>query len=475
MMWLRLTLVLTATLTTSLFAQDISVDKKLGAENALLVEREIGLYQHDSLYNLVNEVGHKLVSRLTNNPFEFKFFLADSEVPNAFALPGGYVYLTRGILLLIQTEDELAGIMAHEITHVTERHSIKQMKKGRIGGILQVPGNIINAVTGTRIGNIINTPLAWGSQAFISSYSRGREKDADSYGARLAVSAGYNPNALADALERLAKGIEIVTGEKEKKNYFSDHPMTSSRTAEIRKSNTDYKPLESSTGGSKEEFQQKFNGLCFGPNPKQGIFIDSLFIHPELNFSWIAPRGWQSANKPTAVGVFAEQGDALAVLNIVDTKKSVREIGEDVKSRALRSTSVIVQSAKDTVVNSNKAYLIRLIEVGQGTDVFLDIIWVSLDEKIFQLAGVSTPPKRKVVNQTLYTFRKSTKDELNMINQLELQIVHSEKSETISQLSERTGNKLSVPLTALINDLSQDSSINENIGIKIIRAVPYVQ
>ena len=171
-------------------AQDISVDKKLGAENALLVEREIGLYQHDSLYNLINKVGHKLVAKLKNNPFEFKFFLADSPVPNAFALPGGYIYVTRGILLLIQTEDELAGILAHEIIHVSERHSIKQMKKGRIGGILQVPGNIINAVTGTRLGNIINTPIAFTSQAFISSYSRGREKESDTCGANLAASAG---------------------------------------------------------------------------------------------------------------------------------------------------------------------------------------------------------------------------------------------------------------------------------------------
>ena len=129
-----------AGITASCIAQDVSYDKKLGAENSLLVEQEIGLYHHDSLYRLVNAVGQKLVSRLKNNPFEFKFFLADSPEPNAFALPGGYVYVTRGIIPLIQTEDELAGIMAHEIIHVTERHSVKQMKKGVIGGVLQLPG-----------------------------------------------------------------------------------------------------------------------------------------------------------------------------------------------------------------------------------------------------------------------------------------------------------------------------------------------
>ncbi|HEX5169434.1 MAG TPA: M48 family metalloprotease [Cyclobacteriaceae bacterium] len=132
--------------------QNISLDKKLGADNSALVEQEIGLYHHDSLYALVNAVGQKLVSKLKNNPFEFKFFLADTQDPNAFALPGGYIYITRGILPLIQSEDELAGIMAHEIIHVVERHSVKQMNKGLIGGILQIPGNLINAVTGTRVG-----------------------------------------------------------------------------------------------------------------------------------------------------------------------------------------------------------------------------------------------------------------------------------------------------------------------------------
>src|SRR5688572_31388865 len=101
----------TAGITGSGIAQDISYDKKLGAENALMVEQEMGIYHHDSLTRLVNAVGQKLVSRLKNNPFEFRFFLVDSPEPNAFALQEVMFYITRGILPLIQTEDELAGIM----------------------------------------------------------------------------------------------------------------------------------------------------------------------------------------------------------------------------------------------------------------------------------------------------------------------------------------------------------------------------
>jgi len=458
----------------SLSAQDISVDKKLGAENAILVEQEMGLYQHDSLYKLVNKVGNKLVSRLTNNPFEFKFFLADSPEPNAFALPGGYVYVTRGILLLVQTEDELAGIMSHEIIHVMERHSIKQMKKGRLGGILQIPGNIVNVVTGTRLGNLINTPIAWSRQAFISKYSRGHEKEADSYGAKLAANAGYNPNALADALERLGKGIEILTGSKEKRNYFNDHPLTSSRTSDIRKANANFKGADPTHDGeSREEFQQKFNGLCFGPNPKQGVFIDTLFIHPDLGFSWIFPTGWKTANKPSGVAMYTEKGDAIVVLSAVDSSKSVSEIGEGVRSKAVNSRTMIVRSAGDTIINSNKAYLMRMKEADPRSNALLEIMWIEFEGKVFQLAGVFTQPNTKVVHQTLCSFRKSVEDELKIINLFELQTVYSNKSETIGQLSERTCNKLNLPLTALINDLKQESPLNDNRIVKIIRRVPY--
>ena len=350
-----------ASITGSGIAQDISYDKKLGAENALIVEQEMGIYHHDSLSRLVNAVGQKLVSRLKNNPFEFKFFLADSPEPNAFALPGGYIYVTRGILPLIQTEDELAGIMAHEIIHVTERHSVKQMRKGLIGGVLQLPGNLINTVTRTQIGNILNTPIALSSRVFIAKYSRGHEKEADSYGVQLAASAGYNANALADALDRLSKGVELITGETEKKDYFSDHPFTPTRVTDIRNAAPKYKPVNSPhVTKSKEIFQMNFNGLCFGPNPKQGVFKDSLFIHPDLGFSWIVPSGWKTVNKPAGVASYSEKGDAFVTLSIADTAKSAREIGEEVKQKVGKSKEIIVQSAVDTTINQNNAYLLRL-------------------------------------------------------------------------------------------------------------------
>jgi len=463
-----------ASITGSCIAQGISYDKKVGAENAILVEQEMGIYQHDSLSRLVNAVGQKLVSGLKGNPFEFKFFLADTPEPNAFALPGGYVYVTRGILPLIQTEDELAGIMAHEIIHVTERHSVKEMRKGLLGGVLQLPGNLINNVTGTQIGNVLNTPVALTSRVFIAKYSRSHEKESDTKGIQLAASAGYSANALADALERLSKGVELITGEKEKKDYFSDHPLTPTRAADIRKDAPQYKSVNSShVTKSKTSFQMNFNGLCIGPNPKQGIFKDSLFIHSDLRFSWIVPSGWKTINKPASVGSYSEKGDAFVALSMTDTVKNAREIGENIKKKAEKSEELAVHSAVDTTINLNNAYLLRLKSKDKKNEVWVELLWIEFEGKVFSLVGAFVPAYRQVAHEALCTFRKSQMEELKAVFLYELQMVPAKKSETIEQLSERTGNKLKLPVTALINDLDQNNPLDENMLVKIVSSIPY--
>lgn len=459
-----------------LAAQDVSVDKKLGAEGAAQVELEMGLYRHDSLQRLVTSVGNKLVSRLTKNPFEFKFFLVDSPEPNAFALPGGYIYVTRGILPLIQTEDELAGIMAHEIIHVAQRHSVKQMKKGIVPSLLKVPGNLINKVTGTHLGNILNAPIELSSKAFISKYSRGHESEADRFGVQLAASAGYQPAALADALNRLAREIEVLTGEAERRSYLSDHPYTPSRESAIRSSAPHYKPVNPSPiTKSNQQFLKHFAGLCFGLNPQQGIFSDSLFVQPDLGFSWIIPSGWATLNKPTTVAAYSEKGDGLVALQLTDGKKKAHELGAEAKEKASQAKGNTLLAARDTVINSFPAYLLRMKAADEKNVAIMEIIWLDYQSEVFQLAGVSTVPLASTLHQSLVSFRNCTATEKSSVQIYELHLAQSHPGETIKSLSERTGNRLKPELTSIINNIRGDSALSENQLIKVIKARPYKQ
>lgn len=458
----------------SLPAQDVSLDKKLGAENAALIEQEMGFYQHDSLARLVNAVGQKLVSRLRTNPFEFRFFLVDSPEPNAFALPGGYVYVTRGILAIIQTEDELAGVMAHEIIHVTQRHSVKQLRRGVLPTILKVPGNLINTVTGTGIGNVLNVPIGLTSGAFVAHYSRGHESESDAFGIQLAASAGYKTDALADALERLSKAIAMLTGEEEERNYFSDHPFTPSRVAAIRKSAGQFKPVNPSpVSSSRLDFLKNFSGLCFGQNPEQGIFRDSLFVHPDLGFSWTVPPGWHTANKPIAVSSFPESGDAAVTLRIEGEKKTPREIGEEVKARAEKTANTTVTASGDTTVNGLSAYRIRLAVADKQKATVAEFIWVDFQGNVYQLAGIGQVSAQRAIHAALCSFRKASAGEIQMVKLYAFRIVTAGRNESLSRLAERAGNKLNLELVALANDATLSGALPEGTPIKIICAYPY--
>ncbi|MFB3041912.1 MAG: M48 family metalloprotease, partial [Candidatus Poribacteria bacterium] len=217
------------------FCQSIELDKKLGAENAKIVEVQIGLYPDEAITEYVRSIGNRLVAALDDNPFEFQFHIADDPIPNAFALPGGYVYVTRGILSLMTTEDELACVMAHEIIHVIKRHSVKQMRSSFLPRLLELPGVIVGTVVNEDLGKLLNMPIIISNSLLLSSYSRKHETESDTKGIELASKVGYDPTAMTAILVRLSQAVEVLTNEKEKKSYFSSHPYTPDRVNDINK------------------------------------------------------------------------------------------------------------------------------------------------------------------------------------------------------------------------------------------------
>ncbi len=154
--------------------------------------------------------------------------------PNAFALPGGYIYVSRGLLSLVNDEAELACVIGHEMIHVTKRHSVKQMKKSIFPAILHIPGAVVGLFN-QDLGRIINTPVSFGSELFLSNYSRKQETESDELGIKIASQAGYDPSRLTVILDNLAKDVALLTGEEEKKSYFSTHPITPKRIERIEK------------------------------------------------------------------------------------------------------------------------------------------------------------------------------------------------------------------------------------------------
>ena len=153
----------------------------------------------------VREVGGRIVSAVHDPRWDFRFRIVDQPEPNAFSIPGGGVCVSRGLLALVNREDELAGVLAHEIAHVTRRHSAREQRKSIIPGLLTVPGHIVGGVVNQDLGALINAPLDTVGGAWLSRYSRSQEIEADRIAMDAAAKAGYDPLALGDTSRRLRR------------------------------------------------------------------------------------------------------------------------------------------------------------------------------------------------------------------------------------------------------------------------------
>jgi len=281
---------------------------EIGREADPAVIAEFGLYADDSLQRYVDSVGQRL-ARVSDLPgLKWHFRVLDSPVVNAFAIPGGYIYITRGILAYMNSEAQLAGVLGHEIGHVTARHSAQQMTNQQL------------AQVGLILGMVFLEPVRQygalaqqGLQILFLKYSRDDETQADELGIEYSVKAGYDPReipATYATLKRIAErqGQVLPT-------FLSTHPDPGDRqirTTQLSQAAaaSAHRPLEVAA----TVYRKRTEKLVFGDDPRQGYFEDSRFYHPDLAFQLIFPSGWTTRNTPSAVLAASEsQGGAMQV------------------------------------------------------------------------------------------------------------------------------------------------------------------
>jgi len=268
---------------------------EMGREADPAVIAEYGLYGDAAVQSYVDSIGQKLasVSHLPNLKWHFR--VLDSPVVNAFAIPGGYIYITRGIMAYVNSESQLAGIIGHEIGHVTARHSAQQMTQQQIAGIGLLAGAIFVDAFRPYSG------LAQqGLGILFLKYSRDHETQADELGIQYALRAGYDPRTIPSTYATL-KRISERSGST-LPNFLSTHPDPGDR--EVRTTQL----AQAAAGGAPRGlvigdvvYRKRIEGLVFGDDPRQGYFEGNRFYHPEMGFQLIFPDGWKTENQPSAV------------------------------------------------------------------------------------------------------------------------------------------------------------------------------
>jgi len=291
--------------------------------NAQLLEKNRA-YEDPQLAQLVQRVGEELARHSHRPELFYRFTVLDSPVVNAFALPGGYIYITRGLLAYLNSEAELAAVLGHEIGHVTARHSVRQQSTAAVTGIL---GAVIAASTGVQG---VDTLTDMAGTAIVRGYGREHELEADRLGAEYMARSGYDPDAMLEVVGVLKnqEAFEKLAAAKEGREanvyhgLFSTHPDNDTRLQEVVLAASKYK-TDSTRRLGRESFLQALDGLTFGDSTRDGVVRANRFYHKELDFTVTFPENWRIENHPEKIIAVSADNDGIIQMSLSELNKRI--------------------------------------------------------------------------------------------------------------------------------------------------------
>ena len=413
-------------------------EAKVGATEHAKIEAQFGKFMTGPIATYVNQVGQRVAANTERKDIQYRFYVLDTPMVNAFALPGGYTYFSRGLLTLANSEAELAAVIGHEIGHITARHAASRMSQGMVAGIGA-------AVLGAAVGGNAGQLASLGSNLYLSSYSRGQEHQSDELGVRYLSRAGYDPTAMSTFLASLDAQSKLQAKEAGKSgsgfNYFSTPPLTGERVQHAHAEATKY---PANNNESRAAYLSKINGLIYGDSPSQGFAKGNQFYHPEMNFTFTVPNGTKISNGTSQVAGQHPNGTAI----VFDAGKSQSRDpvsfvqNEWLKGQGSSRVEAITVNGKRGATTSfagnvqGKAVTIRLVAVE----------WSANQYYRFQMAipnGVSNAFLNEL-KQTTYSLRNMSGSERASIQPRRLRVLVAPAGSTVASMAARMkvdGNK----------------------------------
>jgi len=356
--------------------QEIAMGKQ--ADPAIIAQ--YGLYQDQTLQNFIVEKGQQMakISHRPDLPYEFK--IVDSPIVNAFALPGGFIYFTRGIMAHFNNEAEFAGVLGHEIGHVTARHSAKQYSKQQVAQVLLIGGMIVSPEF-AQFGNEAQQGLG----LLFLKFGRDNESESDKLGVEYSTEIGYDAKEMAGFFETLNR-LSQESGAGEIPTFLSTHPHPADRFNKVEQMASAVQ-AESSSANFKvgrDSYLQMVDGLVYGEDPRQGFVEGNVFYHPELKFQFPFPNGWKLHNSPTQVQVVPENGKALLVFTL-SSKSSLNEAAAELVERF----GLTVTDQGNTEVNGYPAIAMTAQQTNNNSSITLLNYLIQKDGNIYVFLGLS--------------------------------------------------------------------------------------
>ncbi|MBN1222378.1 MAG: M48 family metalloprotease, partial [Candidatus Aminicenantes bacterium] len=435
----------------------------LGSNTDVQIKQQYGIYQDSSLNGYVESVGQSLSAHTHRPNLTYHFAVLDSPVVNAFAVPGGYIYVTRGILTMMNSEAELAVVLGHELGHVNARHSIRRMSEMMLAQIGLVIGSALNKTFADLAG-----VAGIGIQLLFLKYSRDDERQADQLGVEYARKGYYNPGEMIAFFTSLEK-LGDLSGGHSLPGFLSTHPLTSER---IQNTKNMLLAGDNSLQTKPEAYLRHIEGTVYGEDPQQGFVEGSAFYHPGMRFLFSFPEGWQVQNTPSKVVIASKDGDAGIIIQAEQSDDTPKVYGQK-KADEIKGRQFVED--RESTVNGLSAYQ-QLCDLEQenSENIRLRLSFIKYASHMFTFMALSTVGKfsefDSAFGRVVDSF-KSLEDKSYLDRQPKrIKLVTADGRRTLQEIFQKAGmDKDLWPNFSIMNGLDLNQRPSKDKLVKIVK------
>jgi predicted Zn-dependent protease len=427
-----------------------SQEIEMGREGSQQVEAAMGLYDDPDLQEYVDSIGQKLAANSEKPGLPWSFKVVDDVIVNAFALPGGFIFVTRGILAHFNSEAELAGVLGHEIGHVTARHSAEQISRAQVAQIGLVAGTVF-VPEFTPYANIAGSGLG----LLFLKFGRDDERQSDDLGFRYMTRAGYDPMQMVEVFEMLGR-VSASAGGSGIPSWLSTHPDPGERRERMQRALA----ASGASGGviRQDRYMEMIDGLVFGENPRNGYFRGADFLHPDLEFRMTLPAGWKTQNTPQAVFAMSPDEDAILQLSLGQ--------GESVDAAAqsfLGQQGIEAGPTTRAAVNGLPAAWATFSATSQNTQLSGVVAFIAYNDLVYQFLGYTLASKIStydpVFRNSMGSFDRLTDPEALSVQPKRIEVIRLDQAMTLEQFTQRYPSTADMKELALINDVEEGETL----------------
>lgn len=437
---------------------------------------QLPLVRDPALTAYVQALGERLALQSPRQDVEYQFFVVDWPEPNAFAGPGGFVFVTRGLLAFTNSEDELANVIGHEIGHVAGRHAAERQSRAasidlanRMLGsaIAGVAGGGVGAGAAAQAGRAVGMGLS-------AAYNRDQERESDEIGQRVAAQSGWDPLGMTRFLSTLEQIEALQKPDSQRPTYLASHPTLGERVdATAKRAATLERGAARPLTNKQRDYYRRIDRIRVGPDPALGVFEGERFLHADLDFRIDFPKGWRLANLPAAaVGLSPGRDGVLGVEFQAGSSDPALAAAEFAQLSRLE-----LKDLATATIGGSPAASARATAAGPAGAVHLQLAWIARPGGTLRVVGLA-PAARAEEYRAAFTAATDSvaplgREDRRKVVGYELRFTKGFGGESIQEFSRRTQNRWPPEITAIANGLKPGARLEADRPMKYVVEVPY--